>query len=104
MKVVWDPANATLLGETPFPDGYAALPPGRIVHVHAKDCRVQGFTPEWGPIGEMGVDWRGQIAALERDGYAGLISLETHWRGPHGDKFEASVICGERLRALTEAH
>ncbi|MCC7010784.1 MAG: sugar phosphate isomerase/epimerase [Acidobacteria bacterium] len=102
LGVVWDPANATLLGETPYPDGYGALPAGRIVHVHAKDCRVpvQAFTPEWGPIGEMGVDWRGQIAALVRDGYAGWISLETHWRGPRGDKFEASVICGERLAAL----
>lgn len=105
LKVVWDPANATLLGETPYPDGYAALPPARVVHVHAKDCRVPvtAFAPEWGPIGEMGVDWRGQIAALERDRYAGSISLETHWRGPHGDKFEASVICGERLRALVAA-
>lgn len=102
LQVVWDPANATLLGEVPFPDGYRALAPARIVHVHAKDCRVHGFTPEWGPIGEMGVDWRGQIAALVADGYEGWISLETHWRGPHGDKFEASTICGERLRALVD--
>jgi sugar phosphate isomerase/epimerase len=32
--------------------------------------------PVWGAIGEMDVDWRGQIAALVRDGYAGAISLE----------------------------
>jgi sugar phosphate isomerase/epimerase len=103
VQAIWDPANALLSGETAFPDGYAALPPHRIVHVHAKDCTVQGHTPTWGPVGEMAVDWRGQLAALVRDGYQGWISLETHWRGPHGDnKFEASMICGRNLRELVE--
>jgi L-ribulose-5-phosphate 3-epimerase len=100
LKVVWDPANASILGETPYPDGYARIPAGRIAHVHAKDCLVSDHKPTWGPIGEMGVDWKGQIAALRRDGYQGWISLETHWTGPSGDKFEASLICGENLRQL----
>jgi sugar phosphate isomerase/epimerase len=100
LQVIWDPANALVAGEIPFPDGYARLPPDRIVHVHAKDCRVSGHVPTWGPIGEMGVDWRGQIDALARDGYTGAISLETHWTGPAGDKFTASQICGARLRDL----
>ena len=59
--------------------------------------------PTFGPLGEMGphgVDWRGQLAALARDGYRGTISLETHWTGPMGDKFQASVICGKNLNAL----
>ena len=62
-----------------------------------------GHTPTWGPLGEMAVDWRGQIAALVRDGYTGAISLETHWRGPNGDRLEASTICGRNLRALVSA-
>lgn len=103
LQVIWDPANALVAGEIPYPDGYRALPVARIVHVHAKDCRVQDHTPTWGPIGEMDVDWRGQIAALVRDGYHGFVSLETHWKGPHGDKMEASRICGERLRALLQS-
>lgn len=103
LKSIWDPANASILGEVPFPDGYAALPHDRIAHVHAKDCYVQGHTPTWGPLGEMGIDWRGQIAALERDGYTGAISLETHWRGPDGDRLRASIICGEKLRTLVAA-
>ena len=103
LKSIWDPANASILGEVPFPDGYAALPHHRIAHVHAKDCVVQGQNPTWGPLGEMGIDWRGQIAALKRDGYAGAISLETHWRGPDGDRLRASVICGEKLRTLAAA-
>ena len=103
LKSIWDPANASILGEVPFPEGYAALPHDRIVHVHAKDCHVQGHKPTWGPLGEMGIDWRGQIAALKRDGYTGAISLETHWRGPDGDRLRASVICGEKLRTLAAA-
>ena len=103
LKSIWDPANASILGEVPFPDGYDALPHDRIAHVHAKDCHVEGHKPTWGPLGEMGIDWRGQIAALKRDGYTGAISLETHWRGPDGDRLRASIICGEKLRTLAAA-
>jgi L-ribulose-5-phosphate 3-epimerase len=100
LGLIWDPANASILGETPYPDGYAPLARHRIIHVHAKDCVVNGHTPTWGPLGEMKVDWKGQIAALVRDGYRGAISLETHWRGPNGDRLQASAICGRNLRAL----
>jgi len=100
LMAVWDPANAYISGETPYPDGYALLPKGRIAHVHAKDCRVDGHRPIWGALGEGGIDWKGQVRALAADGYQGWISLETHWTGPHGDKHEASVICGRNLRAL----
>jgi sugar phosphate isomerase/epimerase len=102
LQLVWDPANASILGETPFPGGYQQLQASRIGHVHAKDCYVKDHKPVWGPVGEMGIDWRGQIDALRRDGYRGWISLETHWTGPNGDKFEASTICGHALRALTQ--
>ena len=100
LKAIWDPANAFVMGENAFPDGYSKLPAGRIVHVHAKDCHVRDHTPTWGPLGEMGLDWTGQIGALRRDGYDGWISLETHWTGPKGDKLEASTICGRNLRTL----
>jgi sugar phosphate isomerase/epimerase len=103
VKVIWDPANATILGEAAFPDGYACLPFDRIAHVHAKDCVVHDYVPTWGEVGAMGVNWSGQIAALKRDGYQGFISLETHWTGPHNDKFEASMICGRALRRLLAA-
>ncbi len=103
LGVIWDPANASILGETPFPDGYLQLPRERIVHVHAKDCRVADHKPTWGAVGEMDVDWQGQIAALRRDGYQGSISLETHWRGPNNNRLEASTICGRNLRAMVSA-
>lgn len=103
LKVVWDPANAYVSGENPFPGGYALLPANRIVHVHAKDCRMDGHKPLWGPLGECDIDWRGQFDALYRDEYRGYVNLETHWQGPGGDKHEASMICGRNLRALVEA-
>ena len=43
---------------------------------------------------------REQIDLLERDGYKGWVSLETHWPGPGGDKHEASMICGRKLIEL----
>jgi len=100
LKVVWDPANAYVSGEKPFPDGYRLLPVSRIVHVHAKDCRVHDHKPDWGPLGECDIDWKGQIRALANDGYRGYISLETHWPGPGGDKHQGSMICGRNLKSL----
>ncbi|MBX5493743.1 MAG: sugar phosphate isomerase/epimerase [Bryobacteraceae bacterium] len=103
LKLVWDPANAFVGGENPFPYGYSLLPVDRVVHVHAKDCHMEGHKPIWGPLGTRHVDWKGQIAALLKDGYRGYLSLETHWPGPGGDKFRASVICGWNLRGLAAA-
>ncbi len=100
LMLVWDPANAMCSGESPFPEGYSLLPVDRIVHVHTKDCHMEGHKPIWGPLGTRDVDWKGQIAALKKDGYTGWLSLETHWPGPGGDKFEASTICGWNLRGL----
>jgi sugar phosphate isomerase/epimerase len=101
--VVWDPANALVSGENPFPLGYGLLPPERIVHVHAKDCHMEGHKPVWGPLGTRAIDWKGQVSALLANRYAGYLSLETHWAGPGGDKLEASRICGWNLRGLASA-
>lgn len=101
LKLVWDPANAMVSGEDPVPDGYRLLPKDRIIHVHAKDCHMEGHTPIWGPLGTRSVRWKEQIAALLADRYEGYISLETHWPGPGGNnKLEASRICGWNLRGL----
>lgn len=103
LKLVWDPANALVGGEEPYPYGYNLLPKGRVGHVHVKDCHMEGHTPIWGPVGSRKVKWKEQIAALEADGYKGFLSLETHWAGPGGDKFLASTICGWNLRGLAAA-
>ena len=55
---------------------------------------------EWGDIGAGKVNWKGQLSALARDGYTGMVSLETHWGGPGGDKFKGSTICAKSLQRL----
>jgi sugar phosphate isomerase/epimerase len=103
LQVIWDPANAFVAGEIPYPQGYSRLTVSRIVHVHAKDCDISNHVPTFGPLGKMAIDWRGQLAALARDGYRGTISLETHWKGPNGDKFQGSIICGHALNDMVRA-
>jgi sugar phosphate isomerase/epimerase len=81
-KLNWDPGNAAKAGETPFPDGYAKLPKNRIGYMHCKDAaRKTDGTVEWMKMGGGFIDWVGQFRALKRDGYRGVTSLETHWRG-----------------------
>lgn len=78
----WDPANAAARGETPFPDGYGLLPKKRIGYMHCKDIvREPDGKTEWAAMGRGIVDYVGQFRALKRDGYSGVLSLETHWHG-----------------------
>ncbi len=100
LRVVWDPANAYVSGEIPYPDGYSLLPLNRIAHVHAKDCFMRDHRPVWCALGEGEVDWKGQVRSLAAEDYGGWISLETHWPGPGGDKHEGSMICGRNLARL----
>jgi sugar phosphate isomerase/epimerase len=102
LGLVWDPANAVVAGEVAFPDGYRALPADRIVHVHAKDGIMPAGSDRmnWGEVGAGEVNWKGQLAALVADGYQGMISLETHWGGPGGNKFEGSKLCARSLQRL----
>jgi sugar phosphate isomerase/epimerase len=77
----WDPGNASKLGEIPYPDGYKLLPKERIGHCHVKDSVKAGNGYDWAAMGRGTIDWVGQFAALKRDGYHQVVSLETHWRG-----------------------
>jgi len=81
----WDPGNAAARGEKAYPDGYAKLPKDRIGHLHCKDLVPVGNAgdgkTECAAMGKGMIDWTGQFRALRKDGYAGALSLETHWRG-----------------------
>jgi sugar phosphate isomerase/epimerase len=78
----WDPGNAAARGETPFPDGYALLPKNRIGYMHCKDIvRKPDGKTEWAAMGRGIIDYVGQFRAVKKDGYRGVLSLETHWRG-----------------------
>ena len=91
LRGVWDPANATMLGEVPYPDGYEAVK-GLFPHMHVKDSRknVKTGELEWAPVGGGIVDFKGQFQALHRDGYEGTISLETHYKRADGNKVEST--------------
>ncbi|MDH3944894.1 MAG: sugar phosphate isomerase/epimerase, partial [Anaerolineae bacterium] len=76
--VNWDPGNAFMAGDTPYPDGYQAVR-NWVRHVHFKDAEVD---PNGGRRFTVHgqIDWAGQIRALANDGYEGYISIETHMR------------------------
>jgi sugar phosphate isomerase/epimerase len=86
----WDPGNAAAVGSTPYPNDYQVLPQHRIGHCHCKDViRKPDRKYDWAPVGSGIVDWMGQLRALQRDGFAFGLSLETHWHG--GGTPEAST-------------
>jgi L-ribulose-5-phosphate 3-epimerase len=91
LRGVWDPGNATMLGETPYPDGYEACK-GLFPHMHLKDSRKNAKTGklEWAPVGGGTTDFKGQFAALRRDKYEGTMSLETHYKRADGNKVEST--------------
>jgi sugar phosphate isomerase/epimerase len=78
----WDPGNAAYRGEIAYPDGFEKLPKERIGHMHCKDVvRKADGSYEWAAMGQGTIDYTGQFRALLKMGYAGTMSLETHWRG-----------------------
>jgi L-ribulose-5-phosphate 3-epimerase len=91
LRGVWDPGNATMLGETPYPDGYEAVK-GMFPHMHVKDSRKNAQTGklEWAPVGGGIIDFKGQFEALHRDKYDGTMSLETHYKRADGNKVEST--------------
>lgn len=78
--VNWDPANSFFEEDAPFPTGYGHLRP-YVRNVHFKDAR-RGADGHVSVVADGEIDWRGQIHALVRDGYAGCIAIEPHLERP----------------------
>jgi sugar phosphate isomerase/epimerase len=76
MAANWDPANALIEGDVPYPAGYEAVR-RHVRNVHFKDV-VRNSDGSWEIAAQGQVDWRGQIAALKADGYGGAIAVEPH--------------------------
>lgn len=90
----WDPANAYRAGsDLPYPEGYKAVR-DLVRHVHYKQASIDPETGRRSFTYDGAVDWRGQIAALLRDGYDGYLSIETHAR----PKVEMARRSLERVR------
>jgi sugar phosphate isomerase/epimerase len=90
---IWDPQNCLVAGKVPFPDQYDRCDKARIAHVHIKDALKDPVSGEYRSVrvGSGEVDWIGQFGALLRDGYRGTMSLETHYNGPDGTRYSASL-------------
>lgn len=99
VRAVWDPGNAFMAGEVPFPTGYEAIKPF-VAHVHVKDAVLSAGAPapEWTCVGAGQIGWAEQIARLRADGYTGYLSLETHYR--NGTPEASSRACLDGLLAL----
>ena len=86
----WDPGNAAMLDEVPYPNGYQAVK-DFFSHVHIKDVRKNAAgKKEWAPVGGGYIDWKGQMQALRKDGYEGTMSLETHYLRQDRNKVEST--------------
>ncbi|MBO9609545.1 MAG: sugar phosphate isomerase/epimerase [Paenibacillaceae bacterium] len=99
LRVLWDPGNEAYTGRTAFPDGYEAVK-RVLAHVHLKDAIHGPDGAKCVPIGEGTVDFPGQLAALERNGYDGLYSIETHYVPPGGTTADGSAQSLLGLRRL----
>lgn len=90
--VNFDPGNAFVIGDRPYPDGYSKLPKKRLWHTHVKDAVRDPKTRKhtWKPIGKGEIDYPGYLRALLKDGFDQMISLETHYVHPTGNKELAS--------------
>ena len=103
LKMVWDPGNAFMAGEQPFPSGYEAAK-AHTVHVHIKDALVSADNKlEWTVVGDGEIDYPGQFAALISDGYKGVVALETHFKTAGGSTEEASRLCLAGMKKLVDA-
>jgi len=80
-RINWDPGNDLHTGEQPFPEGYGHVKP-YLAHVHVKDYRRTNGKGQCVPAGEGDADWPGQLRALQADGYAGFVVVETHFKPP----------------------
>ena len=96
--LVWDPGNEAMMGSEPFPGGYSHVR-GRVTHVHLKDVDEGG---NWTKLGTGIIDYPGQLRALAQDGYAGVLSLETHYEIPGTGLEGATRESVAAIRALCE--
>ncbi len=83
----WDPCNAYIMGDQPFPGAWKKLDHSRISHIHLKDASGK----DWKPIGAGKVDLTGQFQALKAMNYSGTFSLETRYQGEREGHFESSI-------------
>ena len=101
MRANWDAGNHTSATGEDFSAAYAALKPWYL-HTHVKDYVVDGGRHAVTP-GEGGVNWPGQLKALQADGYSGYLVLETHFLPKVAGSRRCFAALREMLAAIGEA-
>jgi len=102
LRLVWDPGNAICAGEVPYPDGYLQAR-DYMVYMHLKDAVHDKGTGKtrFVAVGSGEIDYEGQFKALNRNGYSGCVSIETHYRiQDDGEKSTRETHAG--LRTVLE--
>jgi sugar phosphate isomerase/epimerase len=100
LGLIWDPGNEAALGSVPYPNGYELIK-DRIHHVHLKDAKEISHGTSFTTMGKGAIAYEEQFRALANDGYAGVLSLETHYR-VDGDAERATRDCAAAVRVLAE--
>lgn len=98
LGLIWDPGNEAALGLDPIPTGYEAAR-SRIHHVHLKDPEQIEVGTGFTVVGQGAIDYAEQFRLLTRDGYDGVLSLETHF-ALDGSKEAATRACIPPIRDL----
>ena len=103
--MLWDPGNASHGGqEVPYPNGYDALEPSRVIHVHLKDSIVAADgSRQLVPLGEGTIDYPGQFRRLAADGYRGPVVLEPHYHPAGTSQEDAALACVHAARKVLAA-
>ncbi len=96
--LIWDPGNEAALGHAPIPGGYKAVRE-RIHHIHLKDAVRLGEPVEFTVIGDGIIGYEEQFRLLKRDGYEGVLSLETHFDSK-SQREGATRACARAVRAI----
>jgi len=87
VKALWDPGNAFLARETPYPYGYSKIK-DHVIYMHLKDASVENGKFVFKPIGKGMIDYEGQLRDVANRDI--VLSLETHYVPPSGSKEEGT--------------
>jgi len=103
LRLNWDPGNSVHAGSRrPYPDEYAQVK-DLVAHVHVKDEAFRGEKLVTVAPGDGIIDWRGQLAALQADGYDGFVTVETHFGPKVGASRRSVAWVKARLAELASA-
>ncbi|GIP32937.1 sugar phosphate isomerase/epimerase [Paenibacillus sp. J2TS4] len=104
LKVLWDPGNEEYGGRPSYPEGYEAVR-SQLGHVHVKDAYITSEgESKCVPVGSGKVPFVDQFRALEKDGYDGLFTIETHYVPEGGTPKDGTAMTLEALiKLLKEA-